>query len=314
MESLICKENLPACMIGTWAWGNGMNGSKMVFGKRYSEEQLVKTFHKAYKAGFYMWDTAEVYGMGNSEKLLGKCIEGKVDIILSTKYFPGKKYKSGVMKKSLTGSMERLGVSCIDLYWLHQPFCLKENVTEAVEFLKAGNIKALGVSNASLKEVKEADCLLKKNGYRLSAVQNHFSLLSMGEEQLEIIEWCKENDVSYFGYMVLEQGALSGHYDSNHTFPTFSMRGFSFNRGKFKKIQKLLDYEDELAKKYHVDTSQIPIAWAVSKKIIPIVGLTKEKHAAELEKGCKIVLSSDEIIKLEALAKESGVVCKGSWE
>ena len=65
MEALICKENIPACMIGTWAWGNGMNGSKMVFGQKYSEEQLLETFYKAYETGFYMWDTAEVYGMGN---------------------------------------------------------------------------------------------------------------------------------------------------------------------------------------------------------------------------------------------------------
>lgn len=314
MEALICKENIPACMIGTWAWGNGMNGSKMVFGQKYSEEQLLETFYKAYETGFYMWDTAEVYGMGNSEKMLGKCIKGKEDIIISTKYLPGKKYKSGSMKNSLAGSMERLGVSCIDLYWLHQAFCLKENIMEAAELLKTGKIKALGISNASLEEVKEADCLLKKKGYRLSAVQNHFSLLCMGEEQLEIIKWCNANNVLYFGYMILEQGALSGHYDSKHPFPALSMRGFSFNKSKFKKIQKLLDYERELAKKYQVDTSQIPIAWAASKKIIPIIGLTKEKHAAELEKGSKIVLTSDEITKLEKLAKESGVVCKGSWE
>lgn len=314
MKTLVHNEGKPACMIGTWAWGTGMNGSKMVFGCNYSEEQLMETFNKAYESGFHIWDTAEVYGMGNFEKLLGKCIEGKEDVIISTKYLPGKKYKHGAIRESLAASISRLGVSYIDLYWFHQPFCLKENITEAIELLQEGKIKNLGVSNCTLEEIKEADKLLKKSGFRLAAVQNHFSLLSMGDEQMKVIKWCQENHIIYFGYMILEQGALSGHYDSKHPFPRFSMRGFSFNRNKFKKIQKLLDYERNLATKYNVDSSQIPIAWAVSKQIVPIVGITKEKHAAELAKGIKIVLTSDEITNLETLAEESKVICKGNWE
>ncbi|MEE1171584.1 MAG: aldo/keto reductase, partial [Ruminococcus sp.] len=141
---------LPSCAIGTWAWGAGMNGSKMVFGKNYSEEQLSKTFDTAYEQGFVLWDTAEVYGMGNSEKILGKCIKNRVDVILSTKYQPSKKFKQGKLEESLNNSLSRLGVDCVDLYWLHQPFCLEENITEAVEQLKYGKIKSLGLSNCTL--------------------------------------------------------------------------------------------------------------------------------------------------------------------
>ena len=90
---------IPPCMIGTWAWGTGMNGSRLVFGKSYSEEQLAQTFDTAYHAGFRFWDTAEVYGMGNAERMLKKCIEDKSDIFISTKHQPKKIYQKGEVIK-----------------------------------------------------------------------------------------------------------------------------------------------------------------------------------------------------------------------
>lgn len=308
------KENAYPCMIGTWSWGTGMNGSQMVFGKKYSKEHLMETFKTAYDCGFKMWDTAEVYGMGSAEKILGSCIEGISDVYLSTKHLPGKKYKKGEVQNSVKNSMERLGVKKIDLYWLHQPYCLEENLYEVVNCLKEGTIVQMGLSNCNLAEVKQAYGFLEKHGFKLSAVQNHFSLLCMGEEQKKIIQYCKEKEMQYYGYMVLEQGALSGHYSAEHPFPLFSMRRFLFSKGKFRKIEKLLEYQKNLAVKYQVDTSQIPIAWAVSKGIIPIVGLTKPGHAKSLAKGMEVKLTFEEVEKLEKYAKDSGILCKGSWE
>lgn len=306
-------KKIPPCMIGTWAWGKGMNGSTMIFGKRYSEEQLMKTFCTAYDLGLTLWDTAEVYGMGNAERLLGKCVAGKRDVIISTKHLPGKKYKKGALTASLNDSMDRIGVGNIDLYWLHQPYVLQENLNEMISCMKLDKVKSTGLSNCNIAQIKEAKNILESNGFKLAAVQNHFSLLSMKRQQ-DIIKFCNENDILFFGYMVLEQGALSGHYDANNPFPIFSMRGLSFSKGKFKKIQPLLDYERELSRKYNVDVSQIPIAWAVSKKIVPIIGLTNPEHAKSLAKGIKVSLLSEEVENLELLAESSGVSCKGSWE
>ena len=92
------------------------------------------------------------------------------------------------------------------------------------------------------------------------------------------------------------------------------MRRLTFGKRKFRKIQELLDYQWELAEKYNVDVSQIPIIWAKSKGIIPIIGLTKEKYVKALVQGMKVELNQNEIEKLEWLAKESGVEGKGSWE
>ncbi|MEE1076895.1 MAG: aldo/keto reductase [Acutalibacteraceae bacterium] len=308
------NKSLPPCAIGTWAWGTGMNGSKMVFGNNYSEEQLAETFDTAYDKGFVLWDTAEVYGMGNSEKILGRCIKNKDNAILSTKYHPDKKFKQGKLEQSLNNSLSRLGVDCVDLYWLHQPFCLEENITEAIVQLKNGKIKSLGLSNCTLAQAQTADKLLKEHGFSLSAVQNHYSLLSISTEQNNLISWCNKNDVLYFGYMILEQGALTGSYSSKQMFPMFSTRRMSFSKSKFIKIEPLLDYQKALAEKYSVKPAQIPIAWAISKGIIPIIGLTKPEYALSLSDGVKIQLTNDEINQLERLAKQSGVVCKGSWE
>ena len=308
------NKTLPPCAIGTWAWGAGMNGSKMVFGNNYSEEQLTKTFDTAYNKSFVLWDTAEVYGMGNSEKILGKCIKNKGNAILSTKYHPDKKFKQGKLEQSLNNSLNRLGVDCIDLYWLHQPFCLEENIAEAVKQLKNGKIKSLGLSNCTLEQAQTADRILKEQGFSLSAIQNHYSLLSMSTQQNNLISWCNKNNVLYFGYMILEQGALTGGYSSKRLFPLFSTRRMSFGKSKFIKIEPLLDYQKKLAEKYSVKTSQIPIVWAINKGIIPIIGLTKPEYALALANGVKIQLKKDEIHQLEKLAKESGVVCKGSWE
>ena len=177
-------KEIPPVMVGTWAWGPGMVGSGMIFGKKYDEASLIETFKTAYQRGFNLWDTAEVYGHGASERLLAKCIKGLPDVLVSTKHIPSPRYKEGSLEKAARGSLERLGIETIDLYWLHQPNCIKENFTEACTLLNKGIIKSVGLSNGNLSQIKEADDILKKNGYRLAAIQNHFSLLSMPEERI----------------------------------------------------------------------------------------------------------------------------------
>ncbi len=315
MNKTLNEKTIPACMIGTWAWGKGVNGSKMIFGKTYSQEQLTETFSAAYEAGFTFWDTAEVYGMGNAEKILGQCIarHNSRDILISTKHLPSKKYKKGAVTVSINESLKRLGIDSIDLYWLHKPYALRENISEMIPFLKSGTIKQIGLSNCNIAQIKGAQKILAENRLKLAAVQNHFSLLSM-DRQKEILAYCIKENLLFFGYMVLEQGALSGKYDADNPFPALSMRSLLFGKRKFRKIQKLLDYEKDLAKKYNTDVSQISIAWAASKQVIPIVGLTKPVQAESLKAGLSIKLANIETENLEFLARESGVTCKGSWE
>lgn len=312
MKYKLNGRELSTCMIGTWAWGSGQNGAKIVFGKDYEEKQLRETFDTALENGFNFWDTAEVYGAGSSEQLLGSLI-GDKDVVISTKHFPDRKYRPGENRAALECSLQRLGKDHVDIYWLHAPRNIKENMTELASLQKEGLVGSIGLSNGDLTQIRMAEITLRANGSQLAAIQNHYSLLSM-EREAKILDYCRKAGILFFGYMILEQGALSGHYDSDHSFPLLSVRGLAFPKSRFRKIRILIDYIRELGEKYGIDSSQIPIAWAAAKGVIPIVGLTKPEHAISLNAGLTTILTEDEIRRLEELAAVSGVKCKGFWE
>ena len=297
-------------MIGTWAWGTGTNGSKMVFGNTRDENALRESYKAAAALGFTKWDTAAVYGMGTCESLLGSLISD--EIYISTKFAPAKKYKQGALTKSFYESMSRLGRDAADLFWIHMPNNLAENLTEAIPLIKEGKIKSIGISNVSLAHIKLAEELLSKEGIKLGAVQNHFSLLR--RDQQKIIDYCNSNGITYYAYMVLEQGALAGYYNADNHFPTFSMRNFAFPKSKFRKIEGLLDEMKKIADKYGIDRSQVPILWAIGKGATPIVGITKTSHAEKLEAALKFELTSEEIGLLSDIAGETGIRQQGMWE
>ncbi len=299
-------------MIGTWAWGTGYGGAKMVFGTKYGEETLIAAFRKATELGFLNWDTAAVYGMGTCESLLGRLINDRDDIFISTKYFPGSRFKSAALEKSFGESMQRLQRTSADLFWIHKPNNLLKNLKEAVPLIKDGRIRSIGTSNVSLEHIKQAEKLLAKEGLNLSAVQNHFSLLR--NDQQPIIDYCNSRGIQYYAYMVLEQGALAGRYDAQHHFPTFSMRNFAFPKSKFKKIEGLLSMMRDLAEKYDIDRSQIPILWALAKGAIPIVGITKPSYAEKLAAALTISLTPEEVDALTAEAEKTGIRQQGLWE
>lgn len=315
MQGTSWKKSIPPYMLGTWAWGNGINGSKMVFGKSYDKSVLKETFRTACELGLTLFDTAEVYGMGNAERLLGEFMKSSnIPVQISTKYMPSKHHKAGAMEIALNASCERLKITAPDIYWIHVPNNVEQNIKEGIKLLEEGKIKRLGVSNFHLHELQKAQTQLQKAGFSVAAVQNHFSLLSRTPQQEEIIKWCKENDVVYFAYMVLEQGALSGKYDVTHHFPRFSRRSFAFGKKYFRKTEPLIDFMRELAQKYGIDTSQIPLLWAVCKETTPIVGVTNPEQVIQLSKASSLVLQKNEIDRLEYLADQTGIILKASWE
>lgn len=299
-------------MIGTWAWGAGYNGSGMIFGSKSDKDTLRITFEKAVELGFTKWDTAAVYGMGSCEKLLGSFIKERNDIYLSTKFFPNKKYNNGDLERSFNESMTRLGLKFADLFWIHKPNNLKENLNEAIPLMKDGRIRSIGISNVSMNDIKTAEELLSQHGLKLGAVQNHFSLLR--NDQQTIIDYCNSKGITYYAYMVLEQGALAGRYNSKNHFPTFSMRNFMFPKSKFKKIENLLGTMNDIADKHGIDRSQIPVLWVIAKGAVPIVGLTKPAYAEKLSAALNITLSDEEINLITEEAKKTGIRQQGSWE
>ena len=305
-------DKMKDILIGTWAWGTGANGSSIVFGKKQDPEMLKQAFEKALKLGFLNWDTAAVYGMGTCETFLGSLIKGHDEIFISTKFMPDKKYKNGSLTKSFEDSMTRLGREKADLFWIHVPNNLIQNLDEAIALAKEKKIKSIGISNVSLAHIRMAEEKLEKEGLKLGAVQNHFSLLR--NDQQPIIDYCNSKGMRYYAYMVLEQGALSGNYNAKNHFPTFSMRNFAFPKSKFQKIESLLSVMKEIADKHKIDPSQIPILWVMSKGAIPIVGITKPSHAEKLAAALNVDLTKEELSQIEKEAADTGIRQQGVWE
>lgn len=299
-------------MIGTWAWGPGFNGSKQVFGNNYDEEILRETFEVAVNLGLTRWDTAAVYGMGSCEKLLGKFINGRDGIFISTKFFPDKKFREGALEKSFHESMTRLNLKSADLFWIHKPNNLTKNLQEAVPLLQDGRIRSIGISNVSLKDIRTAEDILSREGLSLGAVQNHFSLLR--NDQQPLIDYCNSKGITYYAYMVLEQGALAGRYNVTCPFPLLSMRRLAFPKSKFRKIESLLKLMEQTALKYNIDKSQIPVLWVIAKGAVPIIGLTKPVYAERLAEALQVDLTPEEIEQLTSEAAATGIRQQGSWE
>lgn len=309
-------KNFPKIALGTWSWGVGSAGGDQVFGNHLGESDLKEVFDAAMGVGLNLWDTATVYGMGASEDILGAFAKTypRENVILSTKFTP---QIAGNGTEPVTdmcdASMERLGADYIDVYWIHNPADVERWTPGLVSLVKSGKVGQVGVSNHNLAQIKRAEEILSKEGVHISAVQNHYSLLYRSSEEAGILDYCKENNIDFYAYMVLEQGALSGKYDTKNPMPEGSQRGDTYNP-ILPQIEELIDFMRHTAAKHNVGVPQVAIAWAIAKGTRPIIGVTKPSHVEDAAKAAGIVLSDEEMEILEVLAQKANVNTRGSWE
>lgn len=308
------NDKIPAIAIGTWSWGTGFNGGNKIFGNTYEFLELFPVFKCGVEKGLTLWDTAAVYGMGASEKILGKCMKQFPNILISTKFTPFGIQNKKAMQKSFDKSTERLNHTPIDIYWIHNASNVKKWVNQTVCLYNAGKIKHIGVSNHSLEQVKEASKILEANGIHLDAVQNHYSLLYRKSEEEGILEWCNRNNTRFFAYMVLEQGALTGKYNASNPFQAGTRRAKAFPPETLKKLEQLINCMKTIGERYQAEVSQVAIAWAMGKGTIPLVGATKVSQIESLSKVDEIILTPKEIELIEQKALDTGVSVKASWE
>lgn len=306
------KDNLPKIALGAWAWGN--DGT---FGNEHKIEDLKPIYDKSMELGLNLWDTAYVYGMGKSEEVLGEFLKtsNREDFVISTKFTPqlAEMFEANEVTSMYENSAKILGVEDIDIFWIHNPVGAPEWTKKLVETAKEHDIKMIGVSNHNLAEIKEANEILKEAGLKLGAVQNHYSLLNRSSEDSGILEYCKENDIIFFSYMVLEQGALSGKYDTAHPFPEGSDRANAYG-GSLAEIEELNKAIADIAENHNAKVAQLPIAWAIAKGTLPIVGATKVHHVEDAADAVNIELSDDEIKTMEELADKANVNTIRIWE
>lgn len=308
--------NSSKIVLGTWSWGAGFAGGDQVFGNNLGVEELKPVFDEAMASGLNLWDSAVVYGMGASETLLSTFTKNckREDVLISTKFTPQIAGESAnPVADMLAGSLERFATDYIDIYWIHNPADVERWTPYLIDLVKSGKVKRVGVSNHNLAQIERAEEILSKEGVHIAAVQNHFSLLYRSSEKAGILDYCKEKGIDFWAYMVLEQGALSGKYDTAHPLPAGSQRGDTYNP-LLPQIERLVAVMRTVGNKYGITPAQVALAWAIAKGTTPIIGVTKPSQVQDAVRATQVVLTADEVKMLEDAAESTGVDTRGSWE
>ena len=305
--------NLPKIALGAWAWGN--DGT---FGNGIDAADLKPIFDEAMSAGLNLWDTAYAYGMGTSEKVLAGFLKDlpRESYLVSDKLTPQclDATSSNPVAAMHNMQLDLMGLDHFDIYWVHNSAQAPNWTRALAEFFQGRkDVPMIGVSNHNLAEIKEADAILREHGLRLGAVQNHLSLINRSSEDSGILDWCRKNDVVFFSYMVLEQGALSGKYDTAHPMPKGSARAQTYNP-VLDKLEVLNAKLAEVAKAHGVGVAQVPVAWAIAKGTLPIVGVTKKRHVTDAAAAAAVSLTNAEVAELEELADSLGINAIRFWE
>jgi aryl-alcohol dehydrogenase-like predicted oxidoreductase len=287
--------------IGTWSWGDRLYWG---YGKGYQETDLLDVFNTSIQQGIRFFDTAEVYGQGRSEKILGKYIsESDQEIIVASKFmpFPWRLSRRSLIK-ALKKSLNRLGLSQLDLYQIHMPLppVRIETWMEAMaEALQNNLIKAVGVSNFDLSQMQRAVESLRKMGISLASNQVEYSLINRKIEKNGVLDYCHEQGIKLIAYSPLGLGALTGKYSSSN--PMQGFRGSRFSKSYLDQLKPLID----LMKKIGADhggksSSQVAINWAIAKGTLPIPGA---KNISQAEQNTDVLnwkLTEEEVNRLDA--------------
>ncbi|MBW4426006.1 MAG: aldo/keto reductase [Nostoc desertorum CM1-VF14] len=312
MENITLGQNgpvvTPLC-IGTWAWGDKLFWN---YGNAYGPEQLQEAFTAALEAGITFFDTAEVYGMGLSEKFLGQFLQQtQQPVQIATKFGPLPwRFTAQSISDALTASLKRLQLERIALYQVHWPFAFflsQETLMNALaDEVKRGRIGAVGVSNYSAEQMRDAHQILAARGVPLAVNQVRYSLLTRQIESKGILATARELGVTILAYSPLAQGLLTGKYsiDSAET-PTGARKiDPRFKKEGLQKIAPVISLLRNFGEKYDRTPAQVALNWLIAQgNVIPIAGVKTAEHVRQNAGALGWKLSDDEIGELELVSR-----------
>ncbi len=291
--------------------GLGTMGMSEFYGET-NEKQSINTIHKAIELGVDFFDTADMYGSGHNEELLGRALKGKFNqVTLATKFanmrgsngeFLGINGKPEYVKQACEASLKRLGIDTIDLYYYHRvdpKTPIEETVAAMAELVKEGKVRFIGLSEVNGETIKRAHAV-----HPISAVQSEYSIWTRDIEDANLNE-CRELGITTVAYSPLGRGVLTGKFDSfndPNDFRTYLPRT---NAENYEENKKIIGTVEEIAASKNAKASQVALAWILAKgdDFIPIPGTKREKYLIENLDALKIELSKSEVNEHDKLYK-----------
>ncbi len=299
---------VPSLGVGTWAWGDkstwGMDG----YDADLTRDSIGEAWEASIDAGVTLFDTAEVYGRGESERIIGGLLAGDPgragSVVVATKFMPSpwKLNVRGALLSSLRASLDRLGLPAVDLYQIHGPVSLRSHAALAEALAAAhqeGLVKAVGVSNYSVKETRSIAGELEGHSLRLATNQIEFSLLRRSPETSGLLATCAELGVLPLAYSPIGQGRLTGKYSAAHPPPGKR----TFSNHPMAVVDAVVDELRAIGERHGGKLpSQVALNWVTAKGVVPIPGAKNRKQAEENAGAMGWQLDEDDMARLDRAA------------
>ena len=295
---------VPRLGVGAMTWGEPrglahLHPAQMAYGGAHGHEEEGRALEVSLEVGVNLFDTAAMYSGGASERRLGELARGR-DVLIATKFPSGFGFRADQFPEQLEATLARLARSSIDLYQHHYPSRrvsiprLMEHLADAVE---AGKVRAVGVSNYSAEQMRQAHAALAERGIPLASNQVEYSLLHRQPETNGVLETCRELGVTLVAYTPLAGGLLTGKYSPRNRPGGFFRRVLSrYRRKALESIQPVVGLLAEIGDRYSKTPSQVALRWLIENPIVlPIPGAKNGKQAADNAAALAFSLTQDEV-------------------